>query len=253
MSLVAGKPKVPGETKVVAIMGDYFHNAAAQEICIRRIYATAENWRIIFVLANQFFTPELISDADLFIAARLSGPDTIGWRTEGLAEELTEGDDFWTDEHIKAVVDNVSERGMGFMALHCTIACENEALLDFMDTGYIPHQAKQDLWLHNLNQEHPITQGFEDFRISLDEQFGASLKSDSSTALFEMTGVQDRRETIGGWCLERGAGRVVGLLPGHLHYAYSGPAYQEIMWRAAHWAMGRNIPLFPGVSIGRWP
>jgi len=56
--------KQPGETKIVAVMGDYWHNGLAQEYHIRKILSPEKNWRIIFVRGPQYFSPELISDAD---------------------------------------------------------------------------------------------------------------------------------------------------------------------------------------------
>ena len=84
------------------------------------------------------------------------------------------------------------------------------------------------------------------FYISLDEQFTAVIKSGQTTTLFETTAMHDKHPVAGGWSLERGSGRVIGLLPGYMNYTYNVPEYREIFWRAAHWAMKRDIPSYPG-------
>ena len=131
------KPKAPGETRIVAVMGDYWHNGAAQEIHVRRVFSSKKEWRIIFVRASRFFTPELLSDTDLLITARYGGRDSIGWSTEGLVDTLERGDLLWTDENVKAIIDNVMNRGMGYMALHCTLFSEIRDILDLMDQNLV--------------------------------------------------------------------------------------------------------------------
>ena len=240
------KPKASGETKVVCVMGDYHHNPMTAEHHMRRIFGSNKNWRIIFVRASRYFTPELIKDADLLVTSRYSGRDSIGFSAEPVVDTLVQGDLFWTDEQVAAIVENVTKRGMGFMALHCTVACNNDKILGMLDVVYQKHHQIQPLWVRDLNQNHPITRGIRPFYINLDEQFGGLLKSESTTLLFETTAIDDKREMIGGWCREEGSGRIVTLLPGHLKWAYMMPEYQDILWRSAYWAMKRDIPAYPG-------
>ncbi len=240
-------PKAPGETKIVAFMGgDYGHNSIPYEMHIRSIFASKKDWRIIFVHASRFFTPELLRDTDLLITSRHSRPDDIGWRPEGLSDYMEKGELLWNDENVKAIIDNVRNRGMGFMAVHNTLASRNNEIVDLLDIEPIPHKQIQPLWVRDLNQNHPITKDIGNFYINLDEQFAAVIKSNNTTTLFETTAMHDKGVAVGGWCLESGKGRIVGLLPGHFQWAYRVPEYQEIFWRSAHWAMKRDIPPYPG-------
>lgn len=62
-SYVAQFRKKPGETKIVAVMGDYWHLASAQERHVRQIFASNKNWKIYFV--HRFlndWAPELPND-----------------------------------------------------------------------------------------------------------------------------------------------------------------------------------------------
>jgi type 1 glutamine amidotransferase len=239
-------PKAPGETRVIALMGgDYGHNAITPEIHIRELFSSLRNWRIIFVQSSRFFTPDLLKDADLLITSRHGGADPIDWRPEGIVDSLREGVNPWTDENVNAIIRNVRERGMGFLALHCTISSRNRVLEDFLDAEPIMHNEVQPVWVRDLNREHPITRGIGKFLINLDEQFAAIIKSPETVTLFETTAIHDKRHAVGGWCLERGKGRIAVLLPGHGQWAYRVPEYQEILWRSAHWVLKRDIPPFP--------
>ena len=226
--------------------GDYGHNRIPLEMHIRTVFASEKSWRILFVRASNFFTPELISDADLLITSRHSRPDDIGWRESGIVDTIEKGALLWTDINAAAIVDNVRNRGMGYLAIHNTIACRNRDIVDLLDVEPIPHNEIQPLWVHDLNPDHPISRGISNFFISFDEQFAVVIKSESSTTLFKTTAIHDKRQAIGGWCLESGKGRIVGLLPGHTKEAYRTKGYQEIIWRSAHWALNRAIPSFPG-------
>lgn len=243
------RPKQDGETKVVAFMGgDYGHNRITYEMRIRELFSPKKDWRIIFVQGSGFFTPELISDADLLILSRHSRPDDIAFRPDGLVEEARTGPLLWRDENIRAIVDNVINRGMGFLALHNTIASKRTEIENLLDIAPIPHRQVQPLWIHDLNQNHPITHGIGKFLINIDEQFCVIIKSPDTVSLFETTALHDKRQGTGGWCREAGNGRIVGLLPGHLKWAYQTREYQTILWRAAHWAMKREIPPFAKIK-----
>ena len=140
---------------------------------------------------------------------------------------------------------------MGWIAAHCTIANERRRLQDFMGLVPLLHQEVQPVAIQDLNQEHPITRGIEPFFINLEEQFAMELTEPSiTTVLFRSLAIHDKRTTVSGWCLERGKGRVVGLLPGHYQWPYRLTSYQEIVWRAAYWAMRRDIPGFPSARRG---
>jgi hypothetical protein len=247
----AVRKKQPGETKVVAVMGDYWHPGVSQETHVRGIFAPNTDWKIYFVMASRYLTPELLSDADLFISARYGGTDSLGWSPDPVVVDRPRPDRIWTDEHVDAVIDNVTNRGMGWIASHCTLASERSRLQDFMGMVPLLHQEVQPMAIQDINQEHPITRGVKPFYINLDEQFALELSEPSiTTVLFKSFAVHDKRTTVSGWCLQRGKGRVVGLLPGHYQWSYRVPNYQEIFWRAAYWAMRRDIPVFPSARRG---
>ena len=238
-------PRSSGTKKIVAMVAhDFYHNGVAQELSIRGILKGREDWDIIFARASALVTPDLLKDADLLITARTGIRDPIDLTTNPLAAEAVPGDILWRDDVVQAIVDGVRQRGMGFLALHCTLFCRNRTITDLMDIEPIMHQEVQPVWVHDFNGSHPITTNASRFLINLDEQFAVVIKSPDTAILFKTTAVHDKRQAIGGWCLEQGRGRVVGLLPGHTVFPYRVPQYREIFWRAAHWAMREDVPPF---------
>ena len=56
--------KAPGETRVVILGGDFYHNGIMQEQSWRRVLGAA-NWRLMFAQDSNLITPEVLEKADL--------------------------------------------------------------------------------------------------------------------------------------------------------------------------------------------
>ncbi len=233
--------RASGTTKVVALMGDYWHNPVALERDTRQIFKSS-GWEVTFCQASRFLTPDVIDQADVLFLLRYGGPDSLGWTAEGRVTERNPGDPYMTPEMENAVIRNVRDRGMGLLAFHCTIWNETEQFAELLGVEPIMHGQIQPVVLKDFNQDHPITAGMEPFFINLDEQFAAILLNEDYTPLFMSEAVHDKRYALGGWCGQYGKGRVVSLLPGHTQFPWRLPEYQEIVWRSAHWALGYDIP-----------
>jgi len=233
--------------KVVAIFGiTDWNNGVGHELYVRKIFESL-NWQMVFVRANKFFTPALISDADLLMVCRNGDPDPIDLFADnaGVADKVVKGASLYTDANVKAIMSNVSDRGMGLIAMHNTVLCSNLQFTDFLDVRGIEPHALEPVWYTRINKTHPIMQGIGKFPVTNDEQPAVIIKSSSTATLFESTSVHEKRQAVSGWALERGKGRIVGLLPGSTVHAYQAPEYQNVVWRAAHWAMKSNIPNYP--------
>ena len=70
----------------------------------------------------------------------------------------------------------------------------------------------------------------------------ADLTPGASEVLFNLKGEEQPTDRAGGWCRTEGKGRIAVLLPGHNPQPFHSGSFKEIMWRTAHWAMGRAIP-----------
>ena len=234
-------PKAPGETRVVFLGGDNLHNFMAQEPSLRDTCERA-GWKFYATHDARFVTPELIGTTDLLIIQRWLGP-LPGWIPGPIYEKGAPGDGYMSDALENAIVENVRDRGMGFMSLHCTIwARARKKFTELLGVNPIIHGPIQPLHLHTFNQNHPITKGMTNFDLALDENFGAEIVNRNVVPLYESTGFVDKRHDYGGWCIEQGRGRVVGLLAGHTYFAYRDPNYIPLHWRGAHWAMRKEIP-----------
>jgi len=243
----AGMPNDPkyrkrrGETKVVYLGGDQLHNGMQQEQTFRAICDKA-GWRLIATQDARYVTAELLSDADLLCITRWQG-GIWGWREGPVFDDGPQSDGFMSDELEAAIIDNVSNRGMGFMSLHCTIATwDKPKFHEFLGIKGMMHGPVQNVHMHDFNQDHPITQGLDDFDVASDENFGVELINPDAVALYESTGIDDKRHDIAGWCLKQGEGRIVGLAAGHSSTAWRNPNYRQLYWRGAHWAMKKEMP-----------
>ncbi len=242
-SHAAIRPKAKGETKVVYLGGDQLHNGLGQRQSLRGVFESA-GWRFMAMTDARYLTPEFLSDADLLIITRWGGP-IEGWSPEPIIEGAVSSDGYMSDELEDAIVDNVINRGMGFMALHCTCwTPDRQKFNDMMGIKGIMHGPVQTVFMHNFNREHPISRGIDDFPLPLDENFGVELTNPNAVKLYETTGAQDKRHDIAGWCLENGNGRIVGLGAGHTYTAWRHKTYQQLYWSGAHWAMKKDIPPF---------
>ncbi len=239
----AVRPKAKGETKVVYLGGDQLHNGMGQRQEIRSVFSET-GWRLLFATDARYVTPELLKDTDLLMITRWGGA-IEGWCPDAIQEETMPNDGYMSEELENAIVDNVTNRGMGFMAFHCTCwSPDFHKFNEMMGIKGIMHGPVQTVHMHDFNQDHPITQGIEDFDLSLDENFGVELIDPDAVKLYETTGTTDNRHDIAGWSLENGRGRIVGLVAGHTYTAWRNPAYRKLYWRGAHWAMNRDIPPF---------
>jgi len=238
-ALSASNTRAEKRIKVIALMGDYWHNPVGLEHDIRQIFKNAD-MEITFCQASRFLTPEILADADMLFMQRYGGPDSIGWTTEGkVTDRKIPGDPFMTAEQEDAIIQNV-KRGMGFIAFHCTFWNQPLKFKKMLGVEPVIHNEQQPVIVNGFNQNHPITRGIEEFYITIDEQFAAVMKEKDYTILFTTHAVHDKRDAIGGWCFDYGKGRAVALLPGHTQFPWRHPTYQEIVWRSAFWALKRN-------------
>ncbi|MFC1538244.1 ThuA domain-containing protein [Candidatus Latescibacterota bacterium] len=239
------KPKAPGETKVVYLGGDQLHNGMGQRQELQSVFS-GTGWRLLFTTDARHLTPELLIDTDLLMITRWGG-GIEGWCSEPIQEGRMDSDDYMSAELEEAIVDNVMNRGMGFMSFHCTCwTPDNKKFNTMMGIEGIMHGPVQTVHIHNINQNHPITQGIEEFDLPLDENFGVKLINKRAVKLYETTGREDNRRDIGGWCLENGNGRIVGIVAGHTYTAWRNENFRKMYWRGAHWALKRDIPPYDG-------
>lgn len=244
-TMLAQKP--PGETRVLFLLGDYYHNGAMQEYAWRTVLKST-GWRLMFAQAPSFITPDAMAAADLYVLCRYATSTqktniSLGFSPDKIVEKRPEPDVFMTPEHEAMIVKNV-RRGMGLLAVHCAVwNPESRQYLDLLGVEKpVMHGPVVTAQIFELNAEHPITKGIRPFSVGIDEVFDAVMKPGQHTQLFRAQQEEPKRNAIGGWCREEGSGRVVALLPGHNTGPYGSRQFLDIMWRSAHWALKREIP-----------
>jgi hypothetical protein len=237
-----------GETKIVAVFGSTDScGSMGYEIHVRSIFESRKDWRMLTIRSGGLFTPEHIADADLLIVSHPQGGELINYFTPdaGLADTVVEAPSFWTDRNVDAIIGQVKNRGMGLLALSNTVLCGNRRFLEFLDVREVKPHEIEPLWVTRISQTHPIMKGIGKFLVDNDAQPAVIIRSKGTDTLFQTTAIHEKRQAISGWALESGKGRIVGLLPGVTIDAYKTPEYQNIIWRAAHWAMRREIMPYP--------
>lgn len=267
-------PKKPGEVRVIVLAGDYWHNDMMYESHWRRVLGVT-GWNLLFAQAGNFITPEVIKETDLLIFSRYGGGNQ-GFSTDGLVEERPEGDTWMSTEQEDAIIENVTERGMGVLPFHCSIAnAGNKKFLAMMGVKeMIMHGPCVNTAFYEMNPYHPITKGVEDFE-EVDEIFDAVMLDVPYTPLFRARqdydlikkdngdpyngGFYAERENfpskrLAGWTREIGNGRMVFLNCMSYQQVFWKKSMKEIMWRSAHWAMKKDIPesgLIEGRGVDR--
>ena len=246
-SPAAASQQGSGGTRVLFLVGDYYHNAAMQETAWRKVLGPT-GWRLMFAQEPSFITPEVMASADLYVLGRYA-TDTqptnisLGWSPDKIIEKRPAPEDFMSPQHEALIAKNV-RRGMGLVAMHCAVwNPKSREYLDVLGVDKpIMHGPVVAAHMYNLNQDHAITKGIEPFDVGIDEVFDAVMKPGQHVPLYRTKQEAPPRDAIGAWCREEGKGRVVALLAGHTTGPYGSRQYLEIMWRSAHWALKREIP-----------
>jgi type 1 glutamine amidotransferase len=253
----AAAQKAPGETRVLFLVGDYYHNGAMQEYAWRSVLKNT-GWRLMFAQEPSFITPEVMASADLYVMGRYATSTqpsniSLGWSPDKIVEKRPAPEVFMTPEHEAMLVKNV-RRGMGLINMHCGVwNPESRQYLDLLGVEKpVMHGPVVAAHIFELNAEHPITKGLQPFNIGIDEVFDAVMKPGASTQLFRSRQDEPARNAIGGWCRQEGEGRVVALMPGHTTGPYGSKQFLDMMWRSAHWALKREVvPMPPEVSTAK--
>ena len=253
--------KAPGEVRVIVLAGDYWHNGQMYELHWRSVLKPT-GWRLLFAQSSQFVTPEALELADLFVVSRYAGGDSMGWTPEGMVEKRPNGSPWMTPEQEQAILDNVSNRGMGLIPIHCSLwNPEQKKFMQLIGVKEpLMHGHMVMTSFYGMNQDHPISRGVEPFE-AVDEIFGAEL-DDVSVPLFKAKQTPEMLsklsaytqhvlyegdvafplDRVAGWSREAGKGRIAVLNFQSHQMVFWKKSAKEIMWRSAHWAMHRDIP-----------
>ena len=104
---------------------------------------------------------------------------------------------------------------------------------NYTDDPSLASDYRHDIWLHvQVNQDHPITQGIEDFDI-YDEGYMKLIVSSNVTPI--LTTTHEYCDENIGWVHQVRNARVVYLLPGHAAEGLGHTSYRQIIANAIQW------------------
>jgi type 1 glutamine amidotransferase len=244
------------DTSVLFLVGDIHHGAVLQEHAWRDVLSDT-GWRLRFAQTMRAITPDELAATDMLVVSRYAGGDLLGHSSERLVTRRGERGTFITPEMETLLTKRVRE-GMGLIATHSSIYNPGSPVFLALLGVEKPHMHGPivPVSIHKLNQDHPVTRGIEPFDFQPDEAFSAIMLPGPYSPLFNIKQTDPPLDALGGWCREEGKGRVSVLLPGHNSSPYLAGAYRTIMWRTAHWTLGKDIPArtFPdGLACGDDP
>ncbi len=230
------------DVTVLFLVGDLHHGTVLQEHTWREVFGDT-GWHLRFAQTTLAVTEEELDSADMFVVCRYAGQDLLGHSPERLVSKRGGKGTFITPELEKLLTKRVRE-GMGLIATHSSVFCPDSP--DFLALIGVekPHMHGPivPVTVHNLNQDHPITRGIEPFATPPDEAFSAIMLPKPYESLFNIKQTEPPLDALGGWCRTEGNGRVTVMLPGHNSSPYLVGSYRTLMWRAAHWTLGLDIP-----------
>lgn len=138
----------------------------------------------------------------------------------------------------KALLDFVAG-GKGFLPIHCASYCfrNSEKYVELVGAQFKSHETgtfKAEV----INQNHPITNGFEPFE-SWDETYVHDKHQTDRTILMERVDSSGREPWT--WVKEFGKGRVFYTASGHDERTWANPGFQDLLYRGITWAVGDRV------------
>jgi len=256
----SGVPTDDTRPRVLALIGDRFHNADYIRVALNRLFREL-NLLIDYTINYDQISARLLAPYRLFVVLR----DGMIWPNGYLEpndyeySHALENNRDWpkeqsqpwiTVEQGRAIKDFV-EAGGALYALHNSshISLSSQDYREVMGGAYIDHPALRPFKVSVVNKEHPITRGVQDFIVN-DEQHFLTYDKDSKYILLRsenIDGLTDFREgkdlgtkAIAGWAYDFGKGRVVFTAVGHTLHAMWQPEYLKLQKNAVGWLLRRE-------------
>lgn len=144
--------------------------------------------------------------------------------------------DLWEEplpDTIAAGLVDFVERGGGLLVLHNGICWARHVAVRPLLGGAFTGHPEQEVMRYGFVPRHPLGDGLEGFRLR-EEPYRYELEPGVEMDVF-LHYEQAGRRWPAGWALERGAGRVVNLQPGHAATAFENTGYAALVRRSARW------------------
>jgi Trehalose utilisation len=246
-------PAQTGRRRVLALIGDRYHNADYIRVALDRVL-DGLNLRTDYTINYDQLSRDLLGNYQLFLCLRdgmiwpggYSGPDAYPYQQglENRGEFPEPKPQNWIKEEQAAALKEFVTNGNGFYSLHNNshVSLSSKTWREVMGGAYIGHPALRPFKVRVVNTTHPITQGIHDFTVN-DEQHYVEYDKDKKDILLEAENIDGLTfqnlgtKSVAGWAYDYGRGRVVFTSPGHTIHALWNPEYVKLQRRAVQWLL----------------
>jgi len=241
-----------GRKRVLALIGDRYHNADYIRVALDRIL-DGLNVTVDYTIDYRQLSRGGLANYQIFLCLRdgmiwpggYFGPDAYSYQ-QGL-----ENRDFpepksqtWLQEEQAVALKDFVNAGNGFYSMHNNshVSLSSKTYRDVMGGAYIGHPALRPFKVRVVNSSHPITRGVRDFMVN-DEQHYVEYDKDKKYLLLEsenldgLTYLNLGAKSPAGWAYDYGRGRVVFTAAGHTIHALWNPEYVKLQKQAVQWLL----------------
>lgn len=250
----AGDAAQSGRRRMLALIGDRYHNADYIRVALDRTLAPL-GLAVDYTIDYNSISRDLLKNYQLFLILRdgmiwpdgYLGPDAYASYEQGFENKR----DFpalkpvyWMTEQQGAAIQEFVKEGNGFYALHnsshISLNCRNYR--EVMGGAYIGHPTLRPFKVRITNRDHPITSGVQDFIVN-DEQHYVAYDKDQKYILAESENIDQLdydghgTKSISAWAYDYGKGRVVFTGVGHTIHALWVAQHVNLQRRAVKWLL----------------
>lgn len=150
--------------------------------------------------------------------------------------------DVWDSALADGAADGLIDfvnRGGGLLVLHNGICWAKQPRLRRLLGAAFTGHPEQETLPYGFSGTHTITAGLDGF-VMQEEPYRYEFEPGVEAGAF-LRYEQAGRCWAAGWALDRGAGRVVSLQPGHTAAAFENPGYDALVRRSARWCAGMEL------------
>jgi hypothetical protein len=246
--------QMPPGRRVLALIGDRYHNPDYIRIALDKVFAAVE-LKADYTIQYDALSRDLLKNYQLLLILRdgmiwpsgYLGPDAYTAYEQGFenaeAFPAAKAQPWMTAEQGAAIKDFVTS-GKGFYAVHNSshISLSSRDYRDVMGGAYIGHPTLRPFQVRITNRDHPITKGIENFMVT-DEQHYVEYDKDPKYILAEAENL-DRLDysghgtkSVSAWAYDYGKGRVAFTAVGHTIHALWVPQQIEMQKRVLRWLL----------------
>ena len=254
---VNGGPADDSRPRVLALIGDRYHNADYIRVALNRLFREL-NVGADYTINYDHISARLLEPYSLFVVLRdgmiwpngYLGPNDYEYShvLENDRDWPKEQSEPWITEQQGAAIRGFVQAGGALYALHNSshISLSSKEYREVMGGAYIDHPPLRPFKVSVVNKEHPITRGVQDFIVN-DEQHFVTYDKDSKYILLQsenidgLTDISEGKDlgskAIAGWAYDFGKGRVVFTAIGHTLHAMWQPEYFKLQKNAVQWLL----------------